>query len=119
MGKRLKFLYRYFTTSYRWRRWINLQMLIVLAASAVFFAALFLTAPRTAQSQPPPDATATVTLQITPSPGQQITPTVTPYPPEFFTNSNQTVGITFVAAVLTLIVLFGTLLFLPKRSDSQ
>lgn len=120
MGKRLKFLYRYFTTSYRWRRWINLQMVILLAASALFFAALFLTAPRAAKSQQPqPEATVTAALPLTPSPDLQVTPTVTPYPPEFLTNTNQTIGITFVATVLILIVLFGTVFFLPKKSDSK
>ncbi len=115
MGKRLKFLYRYFTTSYRWRRWLNLQVLIVVVASAVFFAALFMTAPLSAKSQQPA-ATATQLPPLTPTIDPLVTPTITPMPPEFYTNSEQTVGITFVAAFLVLIVLAGTMLFLPKNA---
>jgi hypothetical protein len=115
MGKRLKFLYRYFTTSYRWRRWLNLQVLIVLVASVVFFAALFMTAPLSAKSQQPA-VTATLSVQQTPTVDLLVTPTITPMPPEFFTNSEQTVGITFVAALLVLIVLIGVMLFLPTNA---
>lgn len=118
MGKRLKFLYRYFTTSYRWRRWFNAQVLILLVASVVFFAALFWTAPFSAENQPP-EATVTISLQLTPSIDPLITPTVTPYPPEFLANSTQTIGITFVAALLILIVLIGIVLYLPKDQNSR
>jgi tetratricopeptide (TPR) repeat protein len=46
--KQVRFLYRYFTTSRRWRSWINAQVLIVMVASAIFIAALAWSTPRTA-----------------------------------------------------------------------
>jgi hypothetical protein len=114
MEKRLKFLYRYFTTSRRWRRWLNLQVLLALAASAMFFIALFTsTAPLSAQNDTP---AATQALPQTPSANPQATVTRTPFPPEFLTNSEQTVGITFVAGLLVLIILVGTAMFLPKNT---
>lgn len=118
MKKRLKFLYRYFTTSRRWRRWFNFQLLLVLFAFTVFFIALFWSEPISTQRNSTADAPA---LQTAPSNGLVATPTSspTPMPPEFFTNSEQSVGIAFIAGVLVLITLIGTVLFLPQNAENK
>ena len=53
------------------------------------------------------------TPQVTPSPQA----TVTPFPPEFAYNSQQTIGVTLTATVLVLIVVFGVLVFMPKKGS--
>jgi hypothetical protein len=133
MKKQLRFLYRYFTTSRRWRRWANRQNLLILVFSAIFLSALSWTAPlsvvegqHTERPAVPAAADAGASLltgagelsdalQATPLPTQPANQTVTPtpYPPEFLENSDQTIGITLAGAILVLIVIFGVLNFLP------
>jgi hypothetical protein len=115
LKKQFRFLYRYFTTSRRWRSWINTQMLIVLAASAIFIAALAWSTPRTANGADMPVNPAGATLTLTlKSPGA---PTNTPFPPEYRSNSQQTIGITFAGAILVLIVVIGVMVYMPKKTE--
>ncbi len=110
--KRLKFYYRYMTTTNRWRKWINAQVMLTLLAAAVFLTALTWTVPNSARSAQTSQAPA-LTLTVNPSAG----PTQTPFPPEFYSNGQQTIGITFAGAVLVLIVVIGVIVFMPKKTD--
>ena len=58
---------------------------------------------------------ATEIAPIPTQPGQHTGPTRTPLPPEYRNNSQQTVGIAFLGAVLALIVMVGVLLFMPRE----
>ncbi len=111
--KQIRFLYRYLTTSRRWRSWINAQVVIVLVISAVFIAALAWSTPSTANSAGARLAAASVTQTLNPS----TAPTKTPFPPEYYSNSQQTIGITFAGIILVLIVVIGVIVFMPKRVD--
>ncbi len=124
--KQLMFLYRYVMTPYRWRKWLNTQVLsacaVVLAASLVFLAAMLWTAPFSvhganattgAAATPLPTQTLVLTLTANPSAG----PTRTPFPPEYLNNSQETIGITFAGAVLVLIVVIGVIVFMPKHPE--
>ncbi len=124
--KQLMFLYRYVMTPYRWRKWLNTQVLsacaVVLAASLVFLAAMLWTAPfsvhganaaHVAAATPLPAQTLALTLTANPSTG----PTRTPFPPEYLNNSQETIGITFAGAVLVLIVVIGVIVFMPKHPE--
>lgn len=108
MKRQLQFLYRYLFSSRRWRRWISGQTLAVVVGSIVLFALLTWTAPR---AQP--------RILPTPTPGGSLTltPLATPLPAEYVYNAQQTVGITFAAAVLVLIVVIGVATFLPRKSE--
>jgi len=110
MPKRLIFLYRYITTPYRMRRWLNGQVLLVLLAMLVFFSALAASALPSRASSP---AEQFIQAEITATLTQQVTPTPT-LNPEFIANSQQTIGITVVGAFLVLIVVLGVLIFQPK-----
>jgi hypothetical protein len=109
--KQIRFLYRYLTTSRRWRSWINTQVVIVLVLSAIFIAALAWSTPSTANSAGIRFTTASVTQTLNPS----IEPTKTPFPPEYYSNSQQTVGITLAGVILVLIVVIGVIVFMPKK----
>lgn len=114
--KQIRFLYRYFTTSRRWRRWINAQVLVVLLLSALVIAALAWSTPSPANSYSPRGlivAAAAATRTLNPS----AEPTGTPFPPEFYTNSQQTVGITLAGVILVLIVVIGVIVFMPKKVE--
>ncbi len=126
--KQLTFLYRYATASYRRRKWLNTQVLMVLAASLVFFAAMLWTvpysvhgakattgaaAPSSTAAAPYPAQTQALTKTANPSTG----PTRTPFPPEYQNNSKETIGITFAGAVLVLIVIIGVIVFMPKHPE--
>ncbi len=126
--KQLTFLYRYATASYRRRKWLNTQVLMVLAASLVFFAAMLWTAPYSVHgarartgvgatpgtaATPYPAQTQALTLTANPSAG----PTRTPFPPEYQNNSQETIGITFAGAVLVLIVIIGVSVYMPKHPE--
>ncbi len=124
--KQLKFLYRYATTSHRWRRWLNTQVLIVLAATLIFLAAMVWTAPFSIHGADAKHvAEATPGANAAPLPGQtqaltetasaHAGPTKTPFPPEYMNNSQETIGITFAGALLVLIVVIGVIVFMPKH----
>ncbi len=113
ISKQLKFIYRYLITS---RRWIKDQAIMVLAASLIFVAAMLWTAPVSvhgANPTPTPAQTQALTGTANPSAG----PTRTPFPPEYATNSQETIGITFAGAVLVLIVVIGVIAFMPKNGE--
>ncbi len=44
-----------------------------------------------------------------------ITPTHTPFPPEYLHNSDQAVGITLGALAVVIIIIVGALVFMPKH----
>jgi hypothetical protein len=113
MPKRLIFLYRYITTPYRMRRWLNGQVLLVFIVMIAFLTALAATAPPSRASSPSETAvqnemTATLAVKFTP------TPTLDP---EYIANSKQTIGITVVGAILVLIVVLGVVIFQPKEES--
>jgi hypothetical protein len=136
MKKRLLFFFRYLTASRhfrQWRaRWLTTQTLLVAALTMGLFATL-------AWSAPPADANATRAgkesrlaagvmmqsgpllrnllqpAQETPEPNQS--PTRTPLPAEYLSNSNQTFGITLGSVVLVCIVLIGVLVLLPRMEE--
>lgn len=136
MKKQLRVLYRYFIASRRWRRWINRQNALIVLLSAAFLYALSWTGPLPpAERQDPrdvhaagivlPQDEAPEAAQATPLPDDAATgapvgtPTPTPFPPEFYTNADQTVGITLAGAVLVLIVIFGVLKFQPGKPQQN
>ena len=112
--------------------WLDLHTLGTLAFAVVFIGAMVWLIPpdhprtRALANQA---ATATITpsavaateveaTEIAPiptQPGQHTGPTRTPLPPEYRNNSQQTVGIAFLGAVLALIVMVGVLLFMPRE----
>lgn len=57
-------------------------------------------------------------IQDAPTNTPMPTATATPYPPEFATNSQQTIGLTLAATILVVIVIGGVVLFMPKKSES-
>jgi hypothetical protein len=68
------------------------------------------------QIAPTPTRGSTQTIALTPTGNAQnaqtapsARPTLTPLPPEYVTNSQQTTGIIFVASIMVLIVVFGVL----------
>lgn len=114
LKKQFRFLYRYFTTSRRWRSWINTQVLVVLAISAIFIAVLAWSTPSSANNAGSPRlrlAAAAVTHTVNPL----ASPTPSPFPAEFYTNSQQTIGITLAGVILVLIVVIGVIVFMPKQ----
>ena len=110
--KQLKFLYRYLTTPYRWRKLTRPLVLLVVCAFVILLAAVLWT-PSLSANQVDPTQTTVSTLAVRNTP----LPTNTPLPAEFVSNSQQTIGITFAGAVLVLIVVIGVILFLPKKID--
>lgn len=136
MKKQLRFLYRYYITSRRWRRLVNRQTMIVLVAAAAFITTLAFTSPSAADREIPrapqqygKDHAAVLYIsgifsQSTPAPDAQptpesevirVSPTNTPFPPEFFENADQTVGITLAGALLVVIVVLGVLTLMPRK----
>lgn len=113
MPRRLVFLYRYFTTPYRLRKWLNVQTLLVTFVSMVFLAILIWTAPLSSFGRHGQAGLVRATPTVDPAGG----PTVTPLPLEFLTNSQQTIGITLVGALLVLIVVIAVLVFLPQMDE--
>ena len=103
------------------RRWLNPQGLLVFGISALFLTSMAWTLPPFAHDEVP--ASVQAALQAAETPGEAPTadpnarPTRTPLPPEYITNSSQTIGITLAAAVLVLIVVIGVLLFGVGRED--
>jgi hypothetical protein len=112
MKKRLRFYYRYIIRSRRLRNLLSLQSLMIAALSLVVLTALLVALPD-APSQVEPTITPLFTLTPDPNAG----PTRTPLPPEYLENSRVTIGITFGAAVLVLIVIFGVMSYMPKNSE--
>jgi hypothetical protein len=118
MRKQLRFLYRYFITTRRWRRLINLRSLLLVLVSAAFFITLASTSrAEKPSSQPLFQAVPTVTAPVvaTQQPSARPTVTRTPFPPEFAANRNQTIGITLAGAVLVLIIVVGALTWMPRE----
>ncbi len=134
MKKRLRFLYRYFTTSRRWRKWINTHTVMALVILALFLGILAWTAPLSAaalQLDPPRSArqqlslvsavnrvaekaqaaTQTPTAALSPSPDH------TPLPREYYHTDEQSIGISIGAVVLVLVVAVGLLMFLPRKEE--
>lgn len=124
MQKRLRFYYRYFFASGRWRRWLNFQWLVVVLLSAVFLAALFMTAPisRFEVANRPAVGGVAEASDSYPVPAGEVTEisdsalTATMYV-EFVHNSDQTVGLTLIGMVLVLIVVFGALMYIPRDGE--
>ncbi len=138
MKRQLIFLYRYFTTSRRWRRWINAQTVLVLVVSVVFLGALMITAPFANAERPVGPIGGTITAealsaaavshaQVTQPAGTLptvpilpealATPTKTPLPPEYLNTDPQTIGISLGALVLVLIVVIGFFSFFHRKED--
>ncbi len=113
--KQIRFVYRYLTTSRRWRSWINTQVLLVLAASIIFIGALAWSTPHAANGAGVAAHAASATLTLTLNPSNRLTPT--PFPPEYLTNAQQTIGITYAGAVLVLIVVIGVIVYMPKKVE--
>lgn len=118
MQKRLRFYYRYLFASGRWRRWFSFQWLIVVLLSAVFLAALFMTAPisrfEVASRPALGEVTQTGIEGLTEISDSALTATMYV---EFVRNSDQTVGLTLMGMVLVLIVVFGALMYIPRDGE--
>ncbi len=114
LKKRLRYYYRYIISSNGWRKWTSAQVLLALLAAGIFLAALTWTNPNSAKS---PQSAAAATLARTGTPSNGLTPT--PFPPEFYTNSQQTIGITFAGAILVLIVVIGVIVFMPMKESDE
>jgi hypothetical protein len=123
MKKQIRFLYRYLIVTGRWRRLFNRQSLLVILAALAFLVTLGMTGPSRADREMPQRPAgmllAAEMQQATPQPADASgvlspTPTFTPFPPEFLTNSDQTIGITVAGAALVLIVIVGSLMVLPR-----
>lgn len=115
LKKRLRYYYRYIISSNGWRKWTSAQVLLALLAAGVFLTALTWTAPNSANNT---RAAAAATLMKTGTPpANGLTPT--PFPAEFYTNSQQTIGITFAGAILVLIVVIGVIVFMPKKEPNE
>jgi hypothetical protein len=132
MKKRLRFLYRYFTTTRRWRRWINIHTGLALVILVLFLGILAWTAPLSAaalQVEPPRSARQQLSIvsaveevgekaqadapapSLAPSPS----PLHTPLPPEYYHTEEQSIGISIGAVVLVVVVVAGLLMFLPRK----
>ena len=131
MQKRLRFLYRYLFGRQRWRRWANMQSLLVIIISSAFLATLYMTAPlssternnrswkvqatsvaaQSMQESTPADADPALEEQPPSS------PTRTPLPPEYLYNADQTIGVALAGAILVAIVVVGALMFMPRHED--
>lgn len=120
MRKQLRFIYRYITAPYRRRKWLNAQTLAVFIVLILFLVVLVLSdSPNwpgqrnspTRQSAQVSESTAQET-GLTATPGPTLKPT---FPPEYLTNSDQTIYITGVGAILVLIVVLGVLIFMPRE----
>ncbi len=125
MKKQFRFLYRYFTTSRRWRRLINLQSVMVVIVSAVFLGTLAWTTSfsglehaRAVSSRAELVAGQSALAPQQTESATSSKPTRTPMPPEYLYNANQTLGITLAGAMLVLIVLVGVILFLPHEQKN-
>lgn len=121
MKKQLIFLYRYFISRRRWRRWINARTLLVAALSAMVLTLMIWTSPKSAPPSQAPSATVTVGASagsITITPSAVPTRTRTPFPPEFYTNQRETDGVTLAGTLLVLIAIIGVLVFFPKKDEA-
>ena len=135
---RAVFLYRFFTQSFRFRRWrrrwVNTQTLFLTLIAAAFVVCLVWATPDSASGSALPGKPAgsprqAALQQATPEPSQPpeneateavyVPPTSTPLPAEYLSNSNQTIGITLSATVLVVVVVAGVLLFMPRRGEDR
>lgn len=117
MPKRLRFFIRYITAPYRLRRWLNGQTVVVFLLSALFLTALVWTTPPDQPAEQVSQAGQSAAVQdatSTPLPGPTRAVTLSP---EYLSNSEQTIGITLVGAVLVLIVVMGVLIFQPRDHE--
>ncbi len=85
---------------------------MVLFAALILCAAMVWTAPA-----PVHGAEATPTPAFTLIPSAEVTHT--PFPPEYLTNSQETVGITIAGAVIVLIVVIGVIVFMPRKVKKE
>ena len=143
MKKRLVFVYRYLTASRHFRlwraRWITAQTLMVVGIVAAFWGTMALSGPYAPPANPAGGGLAerasnvdlssaaamqsgsvvnALLQQQAGTPDPNLPPTRTPLPPEYLSNSNQTVGITLASVVLVLIVVGGVLLLMPLREEN-
>jgi len=112
MRKRLIFLYRYITAPYRLRKWFNTQTVAVLLVTVAFIFTLVWTAPLSTFGQ------EDLAAQMTQTPAPLGEPAPTPLPAEYLANSQQTIGITLVGALLVLIVVIGVLVYMPRMDHN-
>jgi hypothetical protein len=90
---------------------------MVFAVFVVFLATISWTSPLSADA--PDSSLAAAAQQATPTDNPEAGPTRTPFPPEYINNSRQSIGITFAAAVLVVIVIVGVLMFIPRNSEGM
>lgn len=120
MRKQLRFIYRYITAPYRRRKWLNAQTLAVFLVLVLFLVVLALSkSPNWPGQRNTPTRQSALVSESTAQGGDlTATPGPTPrptFPPEYLTNSEQTISITVVGAFLVLIVVMGVLIFMPRE----
>ncbi len=116
--KQVESNWRKFRTAHRWHKLLNPPVILVMGAFAIFLATLFWMPPYSAQgSGEMPAQLMALTAQATPQ--VRVEPTHTPFPEEFLTNGQQTIGITFAGAVLVLIVIIGVIVYIPRKMDEH
>ncbi|HEY9075917.1 MAG TPA: hypothetical protein VIO61_05200 [Anaerolineaceae bacterium] len=91
------------------RRSLDIILLVIFCGLALLNIA--------AWNAPERDTTIQVIPTSTPMPSILTKPTSTPFPVEYLTNSRQTIGISIGAAMLTLIVVGGTLSVLARGKN--
>jgi hypothetical protein len=116
--KQLESSWHKFRTAHRWHTLLSPSILLVMGAFVIFLATLFWMPPYSAQgSGEMPAQLLVLTAQATPQ--VRVEPTRTPFPEEFLTNGQQTIGITFAGAVLVLIVVIGVIVYIPRKVDDR
>lgn len=110
MKKRLRFLFRFMKLKWQHHQWALPQIVMVIIVSSVFLTTLAWSAPYSVSGA---DLTPTPIATIQPGQSNLLTPTS--LPPEYLNNADQTIGITFAAAMLVLIVVVGLVMFMPRN----
>lgn len=105
---------RKFITAHRWHTLLKPPILLVICAFVIFLATLFGMPSFSAQGS---GETPAQLLTLTPQ--ARVEPTRTPFPEEFYSNGQQTIGITFAGAVLVLIVVIGVIVYIPRKIDND
>ncbi len=113
--KRIRYLFRYITSPYRQHHWFNIQTLIIVLIVAAFAFSLAWPYFSGATGTYPANEQQAVQATLPPVPGQTRKATLSA---EYLANSEQTVGITLVGAVLVLIVVIGLLVYMPHHEKS-
>lgn len=123
--KQVELLYRNKNNAHSWRAWLNPNILLVICGFTMFLFVLFgmpfysvegsgATPAQAVTLAPEATMQATAPEEATQA---RVEPTRTPFPAEFYTNSQQTIGITFAGAVLVLIVVIGVIMYIPKKLE--